>query len=72
MLESNCYEPLETTEEMTATNKAQTLEENKAAKNIATMFHESLLLGERLLNRTHAQLVGLSLNSHLNKLNTTD
>ena len=29
MLESNLYELLETTEEMTATKKAQTLEENK-------------------------------------------
>ena len=57
MLESNHYEPLEATEEMNATKKAQTLEENKPAKNIATMFHESLLLGERLLTRTHAKLV---------------
>ena len=36
MLESNWYELLETTEEMNATKNAQTLEENKAAKNIAT------------------------------------
>ena len=33
MLESNCHEPLETTEEMTATKKAQTLEENKPIEN---------------------------------------
>ena len=32
MLESNLYELLETTEEMNATKKAQTLEENKPAK----------------------------------------
>ena len=32
MLESNLYELVETTEEMNATKKAQTLEENKPAK----------------------------------------
>ena len=57
MLGSNRYEPLETTEGMTATKEAQTLEENRAAKIFPTMFHESLLLVERLLTRPHAQLV---------------
>ena len=52
MLESNHYESLETNEEMTATKNAQTLEENKLAKDIATTFDKSLLLGERLLTRT--------------------
>ena len=45
MLESNCYELLETTDEMTATNKAQTLEENKAAKNIATICSMRVTVG---------------------------
>ena len=51
MLESNCHEPLETTEEMTATKKcSNTFKKINPLKNIATMFHE------RLMTRTHAKL----------------
>ena len=47
-LESNGYEPLETTEEMTATKKTMKhLKTINLLKNISTMFHESLHLGKR-------------------------